>query len=203
MLGPSHLHVLLQVPEHVRAGLASGDLTLWGGTARDARGRIRALLDGGRGLFDMERHGTPPDLSPLTEAVGDARAAAHLASGIGLLNFGASAAGFAMVRQRLDAMTAQMRHAIALLAEVKEEAAWVGAVQSAVVMGEIDGALNAALVARRLGDRELFLGAAMRAFEVRRKLHHATAIMAETRRLVRRHAEFERFLRSGAVLAIV
>ena len=52
LIGPMQLDVLLQVPDRIREGLANGSLTAWGGTIRDAKGHIRALLTEGRGLQD-------------------------------------------------------------------------------------------------------------------------------------------------------
>lgn len=203
MIGPGSLEVLLHVPEHIRNGLADGSLTPWGGTIRDAQGRIRALLSEGRGLADLLQQGSPLDLGPLTEAVGHAQTAAQIASSLSALNLTVSASGFTMVRKRLDVISDRLSLVLRDLAIVKEELGWINLIQMAQLRADVDTACELALTAHRTSDRALSRDAGIRAYHARRTLRHTMSAMLDTQRVVARFPVFTEFVRATAVLAVV
>jgi hypothetical protein len=197
--GPTNLEVLLEVPDRIREGLASGYLKPWGGTIRDPQGHIRALLTGGRALLQRD---TPFDPKLLTDAIGHAQTAAHIASGIGLLNLGVSVAGFIMVRQRLDDIAGRLTQVLHKLAEVKEEVVWIGGLQMATIKAGMDAALDMAARAQRQKNHQLFNDAQTEAFKVRRTLHHAMENMLDRRRALHRPEAFLGFVQASVILAV-
>jgi len=203
MIVLSQLNVLLEVPQHIRNGLADGSLTSWGGTIRDAQGRIRALLVEGRGFGELVRQGAPLDPKLLTDAIGHAQTAAEVASGLAALNLGVNIAGFAMILQKLEALAEQLNHVLVGLSEVKEEARWIKSVQMAQLRADVESACDMALRAHRTHDLLLFKDARGNAHRARRALHHTMAIMLETERTIARHAIFAEFAQATAVLAVV
>jgi hypothetical protein len=202
MIGLNYLDVLLHVPVHIRKGLASGHLTLWGSTVRDVQGRIRALLVEGRGLLGTLQHRRALDHRVLTDAIGHAQSAAQLASGISALNLGVSTAGFAVVRQQLDAIADQLDRALTVLARVEEGVCWIGSIQMAQIRRNIDSAFDMAVRAHRISDMLLFKDAKAKAFEVGRTLRHTMSMMIDERRAVARHEVFAEFARVRAILAV-
>jgi hypothetical protein len=207
MISSDLLDVLLQVPEHIRHGLAEGTLTAWGGTIRDQQGRIRALLVEGRGLEELARSGIPLDPKSLSDALGSAighvETATNLAAGLSALNLGVNLAGFAMIQRKLEALAEQLNHLLLSVAQVKEDVSWFGSIQIAQLRADVDTACEVALRAHRTRDPALFKEAQTRAHQVRRTLHHTMAMMVETERTVARHVIFGEFAQASAVLCVV
>lgn len=207
MILPRHLEVLLRVPEHIRRGLADGSLTAWGGTIRDQQGRIRALLVEGRGLEELARSGLPIDTNGLSEAlrgaIGHVETATNLAAGLSALNLGVNLAGFAMIQRKMEALAERLNHLLLSVAQVKEDVRWFGSIQIARLRADVDTACEVALRAHRTRDSLLFKEAQTRAHQVRRTLHHAMSMMAETERTIARHAIFGELAHANAVLCVV
>lgn len=201
-LGGSLMEVVLFVPEHIRRGLNSGEYKAFGGTIRDIAGRTVALLTEGQGLSKTVQDTGMIDSKALMDAVGHMQTAAQLANGLGALNLVVSSAGFAMMRQRLDAIADQLRMLTIGLSDLKEEAGWIAGLQLAGIRGEIDSALDMAMRAQRQDHLQTFRDAKAKAFEVRRRLHHTLAMMLDTRRALPRHQIFGELAQASAILAV-
>jgi len=105
---PSGIEVSRYVPEHLVQEYLDGILTLWGGELRRKNGSIAGFLTEGSTLIQRVNEGLPIQPSQLMQAVGNAEFAAHLATGIGVVNLGVQVAGFAIVARRLDRIALQV-----------------------------------------------------------------------------------------------
>jgi hypothetical protein len=202
MSGTSTIEVLFSVPEWISQGLKSGELSLHGGVVRRTVGKqiVAHLKEGG--LLLRSPDGSGFDVSALQQALGSVESAMRLANGLGALNLALNAAGFAMVRKQLEAITLQIGTIGSDVRAVKQDTEWIGGLQLAAIRANIDTALEHADRARRTNNLALFHDAKIELVDVRNKLHHAARFMLDSRRSIERYEVFEQFMKATAIIAI-
>ena len=195
---PSGLSVLRQVPQHLVDGYVAGEYQLWGGVLRRAtdtgRGQIVGFLTEGRDLIRQMEQNLPISPQALQAAVGNARMAAQLAAGIGVLNLGVQVAGFAMVMRRLDRIAGQIEAMHADLRRIGEDVAWLRTYQLAELRADAQNAVATAERGARQGNPDSMNRAKTDAGRVRRLLVNLCNEMLVTGRAVGQRVLFEEFV---------
>lgn len=200
---PSGIEVVRHVPQHLVEGYRNGTIRLWGGDLRRFDGTIAGFLTEGSDLVRQLRQGTPIQPVQLLQAVGDAKMAAQIASGIGMLNLGVQVAGFAMIRRHLDGIAQQVGTVRAELEAVGHVVGWLEMAKLAELRADAGNALADAERAARQGECPLFQTARSRADHARRKLVELLREMDRKGRLVAQHRLFRELMGMAILLAAV
>jgi hypothetical protein len=199
----STINVLFEIPESIQRGLAEGTMRLFGGAVRNLKGEFVAHLSPGKLLNDRLQSGIPFDPSALASAIGNVQSAALLASGIGAVNLALNTAGFAVMRQKLNAIIDQLDQALVALDDLKEDVEWLKSKQQSELRGEIDSACDLAGRAIRLQDQDLFKEARTSAHKARRRIFHVLREILKRRRVISRRQEFAELAGACVILASV
>lgn len=198
---PSGIEVVRHVPLHLVEDFRKGAVKLWGGEMRRLDGTIAGFLTEGPDLIRRAQHGSPIEPTLFVQAVGDAKLAAQLASGIGLVNLGVQVAGFAMVARRLDGIGRQIEAVCEKLRAVGEDTGWLRANALAGLRADAAHALAVAERAERRAVRALFDEAKSKADRTRRHLVELLDGMSAGGRLLAQHGLFEELTKMAVLLA--
>lgn len=198
---PSGIDIVKQIPLHLIDGWRSGEYWVDGGTLRRMNGTFAGFLTEGPGLVRHVQQGLPIQPAQLMQAVGNAKLAAQLATGIGVLNLGVQVAGFSMVAQRLDGITRQIEAVRDELQTVGEDVGWLKAFVLAGLRADVGNAIADGERAARQGNAALFNDAKGKADHARRHTVELMREMVAHRRLVAQHRIFSELLNMAVVLA--
>lgn len=202
---PSGISVFRYIPKHLVDGYISGEYRLWGGVLRRAfgegRGQIVGFLTEGWQLARQIEQGLPISAEALQSAVGNAKMAAQLATGIGVLNLGVQVAGFALVLKRLDRISGQLDGIQRDLIAVAENIAWLEKMMLGDLRARAGNALSTAERAMRQRDRILLNQARTIADGVRRRIVDLLGEMLATGRAIPQRRLFAELLTFATLLA--